>query len=65
MKLHHSIAGLSVLLLAVVVIASMRPSSVIAQENQAPTVVNVVTSNTVNGSTDNYPGGSITPTAGG
>ncbi len=36
-----------------------------AQANNPPTVVNVVTSNTSNGTTDNYPGGSISPTAGG
>ena len=65
MKIRLSVVGLFALLLAVVAIASVRPSSVDAQENQAPTVVSVVTSNTSNGTTDNFPGGSITPIAGG
>lgn len=55
----------SAILLGIAGVLSWNESPAIAQENQAPTVVDVVTSNTSNGTTDNYPGGSITPTIGG
>lgn len=65
MKYSFPLVISSAVFLGIAGVLAWNGSSVTAQENQAPTVVSVVTSNTVNGSTDNYPGGSISPTAGG
>lgn len=68
-KLHMkqlSIAGIFLALTVLVIGAmSVGRTDAYAQANQPPTVLSVVTSNTSNGTTDNYPGGSITVNSGG
>lgn len=65
MKYSIHIVACSVLSLGIASVLAWNGSPASAQANQAPTVVNVVTSNTSNGSTDNYPGGSINVISGG
>ncbi len=65
MKYPVAIAAFGALLIGIAAAFSLNGPVAEAQANTPPTVVSVVTSNTLNGTTDNYPGGSVTPMAGG
>lgn len=65
MKNLSPIVVCSALLIGIAGALSWNGSSVEAQANTPPTVVSVVTSNTFNGTTDNFPGGSINVVPGG